>query len=440
MTFHHDTHTHPFVAPLSGQTGGSFVIPTTGETAADVWYRIHLTVTDAGGLTHSVFRDVFPRTVTLTLAANPSGVRLTLDGQPMITPYSVTGVVGIERVLGVVSPQNFNGQVHQFVSWSDAGAATHTISTPTVDTTYTATFNPTGTIVHAKRADFDGDGKSDLSVWRGSVGDWLVVNSSNGSQQSLNWGTSAAPYFDAIVPGDYDGDGKTDQAVWRGSDGIWYIRRSSDGQPILDFFGTNQAPYFDKPTQGDYDGDGKTDLAVWRPTDGNWFVKKSSDGGFIIQQLGINGDTPVPGDYDGDGKIDFAVWRGSTGQWLIKLATGGTQSFNWGAGFAPYFDVPVQADYDGDGKTDLAIWRGADEVWYIRKSSDGQPILQLFGTSNAPYFDIPTPGDYDGDGKYDIAVWRPSTGVWFVLKSTDNGYLIQPLGQNGDTPVPAKNF
>ena len=38
-----------------------------------------------------------------------------------------------------------------------------------------------------------------------------------------------APYNDVPVPGDYDGDGKTDVAVWRPNEGNWYARRSSNG-------------------------------------------------------------------------------------------------------------------------------------------------------------------------------------------------------------------
>ncbi|HKI06636.1 MAG TPA: PA14 domain-containing protein [Thermoanaerobaculia bacterium] len=148
VDFHHDTHTHPFVPATSGATGGSFVIPRTGETAANVWYRIHLTVRDSGGLTSSTFVDVVPRKVTLTLATSPTGLQVTLDGQPVTAPSSVQSVVGVTRTLGVVSPQTVGGVTYEFVSWSDGGTATHSFNTPASNTTYTATFrvvtNPTG--------------------------------------------------------------------------------------------------------------------------------------------------------------------------------------------------------------------------------------------------------------------------------------------------------
>src|SRR5262245_19829001 len=84
-----------------------------------------------------------PRTVTLTLATKPLGLQVTLDAQPLATPASLTGVVGIQRTLGVVSPQTVNGVAYTFKSWSDGGAATHTIATPTTSTTYTATYGCT---------------------------------------------------------------------------------------------------------------------------------------------------------------------------------------------------------------------------------------------------------------------------------------------------------
>lgn len=140
VVFHHDTHTHPFLGPISGVRSGSFTVPTSGETASNVFYRIHLTVTDSGGRATEVTRDVSPRTSNVTLATSPAGLQLTLDGQPVTAPYTFNGVVGIVRTIGAVTPQSAGGQTYTFQRWSDGGAATHPISTPVANTSYTAVF------------------------------------------------------------------------------------------------------------------------------------------------------------------------------------------------------------------------------------------------------------------------------------------------------------
>jgi glucose/arabinose dehydrogenase len=140
VDFHHADHVHPFIAPTSGSTGGSFVAPTTGHTEANVFYRIILTVRDSGGLTSTTFRDVQPRTAQITLNTVPAGLTLGLDAQPQATPHTFTGVAGVQRTLEAPSPQTLGGTTYEFVSWSDGGAQAHTISTPTTNTTYTATF------------------------------------------------------------------------------------------------------------------------------------------------------------------------------------------------------------------------------------------------------------------------------------------------------------
>jgi glucose/arabinose dehydrogenase len=140
VVFHHATHTHPFIAPTSGATSGSFTIPRLGEVATDVFYRIHLTVRDSTGLTHTITRDVSPRVSTLALRTNPPGLQVTLDGTPVTTPADIASVVGMTRQLGVVSPQTSGGTSYTFSSWSDAGSATHNINTPLNSTTYTATY------------------------------------------------------------------------------------------------------------------------------------------------------------------------------------------------------------------------------------------------------------------------------------------------------------
>ena len=77
--------------PTSGATSGSFTIPTTGDTEANVWYRIHLDGARlAPGSPHSTFRDVLPRTVQLTLATSPAGLSLGSTGSRVATPLTFT--------------------------------------------------------------------------------------------------------------------------------------------------------------------------------------------------------------------------------------------------------------------------------------------------------------------------------------------------------------
>ena len=77
----------------------------------------------------------------ITLSTVPPGLSVTLDGQPVIAPVTVTSVVGIVRTLGVVTPQTSGAVTYSFESWSDGGAATHTIATPGTNTTYQAVYS-----------------------------------------------------------------------------------------------------------------------------------------------------------------------------------------------------------------------------------------------------------------------------------------------------------
>jgi glucose/arabinose dehydrogenase len=142
VDFHHADHEHPHMPAKTGSKSGKFTIPTTGETATDVFYRITLTVTDSEGMETVVTRDVLPLISTITIASNPSGMGITVDGVPATTPASFDSVVGMNRTIGALSPES-NGGIWVFKKWSDGGAQVHTITTPTNDTTYTATYELT---------------------------------------------------------------------------------------------------------------------------------------------------------------------------------------------------------------------------------------------------------------------------------------------------------
>lgn len=140
VVFHHDTHTHPFIEPFSGASSGSFVVPDTGEASDNIWYRIHLTATDSDGNQAETFRDVVPLKSTVTLATVPAGLQLLLDGAPVAAPYTFVGVENFKRQLTAPPTQALNGHTYEFVSWSDGGAADHSIATPISDATFTATY------------------------------------------------------------------------------------------------------------------------------------------------------------------------------------------------------------------------------------------------------------------------------------------------------------
>jgi glucose/arabinose dehydrogenase len=148
ILFHHDTHTHPALGPLTGVTSGSYTVPVLGHTEDTVFYRIYLTVTDSSGVQTTVTRDVTPRTARITLNSTVAGAQILLDGSPQVAPYTFTGVAGVQRTIDVPSPQTVGGKSYDFSSWSDSGAKSHVISTPATDTTYTATLQ-TGTTTPA---------------------------------------------------------------------------------------------------------------------------------------------------------------------------------------------------------------------------------------------------------------------------------------------------
>lgn len=265
--------------------------------------------------------------------------------------------------------------------------------------------------------DFDGDRKTDVGIFRPSVGEWWYLRSSDGGNAALQFGMAS----DRLAPADYTGDGKTDIGFFRPSSGEWFILRSEDFSFYSFPFGANG----DIPNPADFDGDNKADPAIFRPSSGTWFILRST-GGTTITQFGANGDKPVAADYDGDSKADVAIFR-PDGSWWLNRSTAGLVVANFGSAT----DKTVPGDYTGDGKADVAFFRPGTNEWFVLRSEDFSFYSAPFGAAG----DIPTPGDYDGDGNSDLAVFRPSNNTWYQFRST-SGSIALTFGVNGDQPIP----
>ena len=266
------------------------------------------------------------------------------------------------------------------------------------------------------RFDFDGDGKSDPTVFRPSTGVWSIHYVQIGEVRTRGFGVAG----DVPVAADHDGDGITDIAVWRPSNGRWYFQGSTG---VFEYHQWGEPGDISQP--GDYDGDGRADFGIFRPSNATWYIKTRT-GQFSIIQFGLPTDKPYAADYDGDGRTDPGVFRNGT--WYTLRSFQGFRIHQFGQSL----DAPVPADYDGDGAADLAVFRGG--TWYMLSATTY--TVKSLGTAT----DVPVPADYDSDGKTDIAVWRPSTGEWFIRRSAVGGITPFPpipiiLGGPGDIPA-----
>lgn len=429
----------------SGSRGGGLFVGATGSQTGTVQYSIiadnssaQINEESCSGI---IYRNntITPKSGTTNFSGcTPSGSRLSNNNSnpPRFAHFLASPASGISASL----------------AWSVARATSVTISgttftqstgtmdvAPASSTTYTLTATATSanggnygavtaTVVivlppsgaRSVEGDFDGDRRSDVSVFRPFTGGWYIVQSSTQGSVGYTWGGGT----DIPVPGDYDGDRRTDVAIFRPSTGAWHIVRSSTGTGAAYTWGGAG----DIPVARDYDGDGKTDIAVFRPSTGGWYISQSRTLTSATYIFGGGGDIPVPGDYDADGKADIGVFRPVTGAWHIWRSGSATNAtYTWGGGT----DVPVPADYDSDGRTDVAVFRPSTGTWYIVRSSTMTSIQRTWGGGG----DIPVPGDYDGDGSADIAIFRPTTGVWYLVFSSNLTSGSYTWGGAGDIPL-----
>jgi glucose/arabinose dehydrogenase/PKD repeat protein len=141
LLHHNNDHTHPYFGPVAGND-----IPLTAPAPEDLaaatgsFLEILLTATDSKGLSSTVSQTFQPKKAALTFQTNPPGLKVDVNDATLTGPETATSWERYPLKLDATSPQFAGGNVYFFQSWSDGGAAIHTITTPAGGGTYTANF------------------------------------------------------------------------------------------------------------------------------------------------------------------------------------------------------------------------------------------------------------------------------------------------------------
>jgi glucose/arabinose dehydrogenase len=156
-------HTH-FLQNLTG-SGGSFVAP---DHEYPSHLELQLTATDGGGVSATATRALDPRTVSITMQSQPTGVQLTLGTETAAAPFTLPVIEGSHLPITAPSSTSIGGVPYVFSSWNDSGALTHDI-TANASATYTATFAQSSAPTRVAGTDVIGLTGSDATPGRAEV-------------------------------------------------------------------------------------------------------------------------------------------------------------------------------------------------------------------------------------------------------------------------------
>ncbi len=362
IVFRHGNHGHPYLGPLQGSCSGSFTTATQGETAPDVSYEVRLDVADTGVplgseavLTGTAIVEVEPNLAIMTFKTAPrTDLILRLDTQPITAPLAVQGVVNLSRTIEAIEQLAPDGHTYVWQSWSDGGTIEHEISTPAVDTDYTATFvcdmitEVDGLLLGIDR------GSGEVSLLWTSSGDsclsgYRIYGADTSTPAALPpsfpddpvWtllGTPVAPPF-------VDPTGSADRYFLVSGQG-------TDGErgPV-DHYGCSGTALQDDP---DGDGDGICDDGDNCPSTPNFDQQNTDADGFgdvCDTCLDVDGDGLGDGNLNNAGCPDATTDSDDMVQTICADTDGdGCDDCSAGTGFDPANDGP---DGDADGVCDL---------------------------------------------------------------------------------------
>ena len=118
LVLHHcpsTCHAHN-IQTFSSTSTGSFVAPSHDYPS---YLELRLTATDARGLKNTTSVQLDPRTTTLTLESQPSGMVLAAGATTQTAPFTLTVIEGSTLSVSAPTPQTSDNTNYVFSSWSD---------------------------------------------------------------------------------------------------------------------------------------------------------------------------------------------------------------------------------------------------------------------------------------------------------------------------------
>jgi|GEM_PF-2766679 len=307
-------------------------------------------------------------TGTVQSASLPGGIICALDPLVGCSEHYLPGTE--LRLTAVANP----GSV--FAGWTGCtpiAGLNDCLVTLAADTTVTASFIQATTRVGVFRA-----------------GQWFLDKGDLGWQNTDT--VYPAPGFGAAtdipVAGDMNGDGVSEVGVYRPATGAWYFDLDGNGAWSgcgLDLCLTAFGAPTDLPVVGDWDGNGRDEVGVYRQ--GQWYFDMDGNGTWnpaidaFKQAFGAPSDLPVAGDWNGDGKDEIGVYRQGTwyldngnGRWddpADPTVTNPDTVYASAGGFGAATDLPVAGEVNNDGRAEVGVYRPSTGQWYFDLDNSG---------------------------------------------------------------------
>jgi len=401
-------------------------------------------------------------TQMVTIQTSPAGLQFSVDGGALqIAPQTLSLSQGSHTISVAATQPGAAGTQYVFVSWSDGGQASHSITVGSTAATYTASFqtqyqltltaSPSagGTITPASGAFYAAGTTVPLSAtpatgysfvnWTGAVANTNSLSTSIAMTApeavTANFALNTA-HPASFLTHDIDNNGKQDVAVYySASVGYEYslLSTGNGSYAAVSASGINPGNgVFDTVMQADFNGDSKSDILFYSTVTGAFKVGIGDGTGNFTYAPALT-ITPgynviARGDFNHDGKADLLLYRKSDGAASVALSNGdGTFNFI-GQTFSAGFTNVAVADYDGDGVSDVILYNNQTvpyNAYYLPGDGTGHFTSgsSLFFGGGYSLF----PADLNGDGKSDFILYRPADGTVFVAISSGPSFTYRYL-------------